>query len=166
MCAIRRVLLGGLALPILLWHAATCGVALSAEARAARPQEPLMGFQGTLVTLPANGPVPTVGGEFPNRGIRIDKIKPGTPAAKAGLEPGDIIVSVDLMRFTSYKGYFHALKSAGQRPLVWLVDKRTGKLVHRNIDLPHEQLPENERRPKAPDTYMVSIDPRPGRRSP
>jgi hypothetical protein len=162
MCIHRKLFSTGLVLTLLLWQAASCKVACAVEP-AKLPKEPLLGFDGTLVNLPANLGLPGPGGPddataTPSRGMRVDKVRKNTPAARLGLEPGDILIAIDLMHFTSFKGYHHALRCSGQRPLLLIFDKRSGKMVHRNVDLPHESLPEAERVPQSPDTYRMAVD--------
>ncbi len=154
--------LSAISLAILLWQAVLCDVACAVEP-VKLPKEPLLGFEGTLVNLPKELGLPGPSGSDdkttpPSRGMRVDKVQKNTPAARLGLEPGDILIAVDLMHFTSYKGYHHALRCAEQRPLLLIYDKRAGKMIHRNVDLPHEPLPEAQRVAKLPDTYMMSVD--------
>lgn len=137
--------------------ATICADLLPTTASAADlPAQPQMGFRGDIVRLKANT-VPAPEG-VPNVGIRVDFVRTGSPAARMGLETGDIVVSIDSMRFTTLDGYRYALRAAGQRPSVLLIDARTGKLRRRPCDLPHRQPPENERKPKPPETYVVMID--------
>ena len=91
-----------------------------------------------------------------NRGLRVDRITHNLPAARLGLEVGDIVVSVDSMRFTSYGGFQHALRCAGQRPSFIITDVRTGRLMRRTTDLPHQQPRVCE--PVPPDSYWMSVD--------
>ena len=120
------------------------------------PKQPQLGLQGNLVSLKGRGiPAPD---DVPNVGIRVESVKRGTPAAAMGLEPGDIIVSIDSMRFTTLDGYRYALRAAGQRPSILLLDVRTKKVIRRTCHVPHQQAPESEREPRPPETYLMMID--------
>lgn len=118
---------------------------------------PLLGFNGTLVDLPSNSVVPGPG-DLPNRGMRVDTISRGTPASRAGLERGDTLISIDSMRFTTFAGYHQALRCSGQRPSLMIIDRRTGRLVRRSVDLPHKEPAEGECGARPPDTYLMAID--------
>lgn len=121
----------------------------------APPRTPTMGMNATLIDLAPRLGVPAPEGTA-NRGMRVNRITQNLPAARLGLELGDIVVSVDSMRFTSYGGFQHALRCAGQRPSFIIIDVRTGRLVRRTTDLPHQQPRGCE--PAPPDSYWMSID--------
>ena len=86
----------------------------TAPAGGVEPQQPLLGFDGRLVDLPARV-LPTMG-NLPSRGMRVERLRFGSPAQQIGLEPGDMIVSIDGMRFTSHAGYLHALRVPDSAP--------------------------------------------------
>ena len=44
----------------------------------------------------------------------VSKLKPGSPAAYAGLRPGDIILSVNKLPVNDFKSFEKALKKNGQ----------------------------------------------------
>jgi len=120
-----------------------------------QPSPPL-GINGTLIPL-ADRVVPAPS-DLPNRGIRVNRVYPDTPAARLGLEPGDIIVSIDSMRFTSYVGYRHALACSGHRASFVIVDMRTGRLIRRSVEFAHRRPDDAWCEPHPPDTYLMSID--------
>lgn len=117
---------------------------------------PPLGINGTLVDLPDRVvPAPS---ELPNRGIRVNRVYAETPAARLGLERGDVVVAVDTMRFTSYAGYRHASACSGDRPSFVIVDVRTGRLIRRSVEFPHRRPDDAWCQPHPPDTYLMSID--------
>lgn len=120
-------------------------------------QQPRLGFSGTLVDLDPRIGLPTLE-ELPSRGMRVDQVTVGTPAALMELERGDIVISIDSMRFTSQAGYLHALRCAGQRPSLIIHDVRTKRFIRRSVDLPHVELPLDEAVPHPPETYLMAID--------
>jgi hypothetical protein len=120
-------------------------------------QQPKLGFTGTLVDLDPRIGLPTLE-ELASRGMRVDQVTAGTPAARMGLERGDILISIDSMRFTSQEGYLHALRCAGQRPSLIIYDTRTKRFIRRSVELPHAELPLDEAVPRPPHSYWMSID--------
>jgi S1-C subfamily serine protease len=118
------------------------------------PKQPRMGFEGHLVDISNNLPA---GENVPSLGMQIDGIKRGGPAWKMGLEKGDIIVSIDAWRFTTNKGYLQALRAAGQRPSIIVIDSRAKKLVRRPCSLPHAEPSAEDLKPKKPDSFMMGI---------
>jgi S1-C subfamily serine protease len=118
---------------------------------------PRLGFRGTVVDLNADAGIPAPDG-VPNRGIRVQAVQANTPAARMGLEPGDVIISIDAMRFTSLEGYYQAVRCAGQRPSIVLINVRNGQFVRRSTSLPHTLPPDEACGPRPPDSYLMSID--------
>ena len=120
------------------------------------PRQPLLGCSGNLVDMPKRlVPSPD---KVPNKGLRIESVRRGWPAAQMGLETGDIVVSIDSMRFSTLDGYRQALRAAGQRPSIVLIDVRTGKLRRKSCNLPHQEPAEEDRKAKPPHSYLMSID--------
>lgn len=64
-----------------------------------------------------------------NRGAKITTILPGSPAADAGLEVDDIIVSVNGVKITSTTHLINALKSAGGTAQLVVINNRDGQQV-------------------------------------
>lgn len=128
-----------------------------AVATAGAVETPRLGFRGTVVDLGRAAVVPAPDG-VPNRGLRVDAVQANTPAARMGLERGDIIVAIDIMRFTTLEGYFQALRCSGQRPSIVLINVRNGRLIRKSIALPHQTPPDDECGARAPDSYLMSID--------
>lgn len=141
---------------IALFAMAVFGSCLSESLAGDVPKQPLLGCSGNLVDMPGRLiPAPD---KAPNKGLQIESVRRGGPAAIMGLEAGDIIVSIDSMRFTSYDGYRQALRAAGQRPSIVLIDVRTGKLRRKSCNLPHQEPAEEDRKAKPPHSYLMSID--------
>lgn len=120
-------------------------------------ETPRLGFQGTIVDLGSSAVVPAPDG-IPNRGLRVDSVKANTPAARLGLEKGDILISVDSMRFTTLEGYFQAMRCSGARPSILLINVRNGVLTRRSTSLPHQVPRNSECGPNPPESYLMSID--------
>jgi serine protease Do len=64
----------------------------------------------------------------PGQGVIIARVEAGSPGAKAGLEPGDVILEVNEMAVTSPQDLSEALAivKPGQYVLAMVVDRRTG----------------------------------------
>jgi aminopeptidase N len=81
-------------------------------------QEPLAGTRtgsaGDTAATPREkrrvsfGTVPDF--SWDGQGVRLEDVRPGTPAAKAGLRPGDIIVEVNEAAVTDMRNYSNALR--------------------------------------------------------
>jgi regulator of sigma E protease len=65
---------------------------------------------------------------------RVETVSPGSPAASAGLRPGDVIVGVDHEPTMSFKQVSKAIKSSNGSPVVVSVIRRG-----RYVDLPARQ---------------------------
>lgn len=144
----RRTLLSGAAVAAtLLITASSWGI----------PPSPALGVDGDIIDLPRRSVVPAPS-DSPNRGFRISRVHPRTPAAAMGLERGDIIISIDSMRFNSMRGLRHALTCAEQRPSLVIVNVRTGDFVRRSVKLPHRRPDPEDCGPQPPDSYGMAID--------
>ncbi|MBX9580138.1 MAG: PDZ domain-containing protein [Gemmataceae bacterium] len=110
----------------------------------------LLGGVGSAVDPPATAEVPTVikGGatirlgvvaQTTANGARILSVTRGSPAAKAGLEPGDQVLSVDGFTVGVIKGVPFHLWSEVRRVrgvgVFKVRDKRTGEVVTMRINL-------------------------------
>jgi S1-C subfamily serine protease len=136
---------------------ATCCAFVTTVFAAQAADTPRLGFQGTIVDLGPRAVVPAPDG-VPNRGIRIDSVQMNTPAARMGFERGDIIVAIDVMRFTTLEGYFQAVRCSGQRPSIVLINVRNGKLVRKSTSFAHATPSDDECGARPPDSYLMSID--------
>jgi regulator of sigma E protease len=65
---------------------------------------------------------------------RVSVVSPGTPAAAAGLHPGDVIVAVNRQPTTTFKQVSHALRSSKGKAVVVSVVRRG-----RYVELPPEK---------------------------
>lgn len=150
-------------MPILLLRRSTtyftviCCAMTATAAAVQAADTPRLGFRGTVVDLGPRAVVPAPDG-VPNRGIRIDSVQMNTPAARMGFERGDIIVAIDVMRFTTLAGYFQAVRCSEQRPSIVLINVRNGKLVRKSVSLPHAMPSDEECGARPPDSYLMSID--------
>jgi S1-C subfamily serine protease len=141
---------------IALFGVGSLGSYTSESLAADLPKQPLLGCSGNLVDMPKRlVPSPD---KVPNKGLRIESVRRGGPAAQMGLETGDIVVSVDSMRFSTLDGYRQALRAAGQRPSIVLIDVRTGKLRRKSCSLPHQEPTEDDRKANKPHSYLMAID--------
>jgi S1-C subfamily serine protease len=116
---------------------------------AAAPRQPLLGFSGHLVRIDRH-----LGGGR-HYGMHVDSVQRGSPAARMGLERGDIVVTIDNVAFRSHEGYLRALRLAGQRPSLVIIDVRTGRMIRRSCQLPHRQETDD---PVSSETYRMAID--------
>lgn len=85
-----------------------------------RPRE--LGVNFTAVTLfdPAQGNVV---------GARLDAVRPGLPAAAAGLEPGDIVTAVDGRGFADAAGFLDALARSAATARLRVRNVRDGRFL-------------------------------------
>jgi S1-C subfamily serine protease len=146
-----------LAATVLPSFATAAALVFVGASNATAVETPRLGFQGTVVDLKPDVGVPAPDG-VPNRGIRVDSVRPNTPAARMGLERGDIVIAIDVMRFTTLEGYYQALRCSGQRPSIVLINVRNGRLTRKSISLPHEMPSDDECGARPPDSYLMSID--------
>ncbi len=70
------------------------------------------------------------------KGLVIEKVLPGSPAEKAGLFPGDILVSVEGKEITKIKDIHHALEQKGWGNNITLTINREEKEKEITIRLP------------------------------
>ena len=66
---------------------------------------------------------------------RVEKVSPKSPAAHAGLRPGDEIVAVNLQPTTTFKQVSEALRSSKGKPVIVSIRRPPGKY----IELPPEK---------------------------
>jgi serine protease Do len=59
-------------------------------------------------------------------GVVVADVKPDSPAAEAGFEPGDVIVAVNQRKIGNVTDYNNALKSAEQRGSATFLVRRGG----------------------------------------
>ncbi len=116
--------------------------------RQARADQPLLGFNGTLVQLPER-----FGFGHRVKGMKVQSVSRNSPAARMGLERGDIVVTIDSVAFKSHSGYRAALRMSSQRPSLIVVNVRNGQLTRLSGDLPHERETGEH-----PDTMGLAID--------
>jgi S1-C subfamily serine protease len=81
----------------------------------------------------ATGSVPDF--SFDGQGVRIADLAPDSPAAKAGLQKGDVIVNLGGKNITSLRDYSDALKSHTPGDVVEIVYQRAGKENKTKIEL-------------------------------
>ena len=76
------------------------------------------------------------GFELPDtRGALVNEVRPGSPAEKAGIEPGDVIRSVDGMPINDFSDLPPAIGSKAPGTSVKLAILRGGKPIERNVTL-------------------------------
>jgi hypothetical protein len=93
---------------------------------------------------PHSGAAPVTSGYGPNfgsvpdfdeppKGVRFADIRPGTPADKAGLRPGDILIRFDAKEISNLNDFTYALQShkAGDEVLVQVL--RAGQLIEAKV---------------------------------
>jgi S1-C subfamily serine protease len=69
----------------------------------------------------------------PGAGVEVVTVAPGTPAARAGLEAGDLIVSADGIEQPDSTGILRAYRSAARGGAVLVTVRRGGQ--HRVLAL-------------------------------
>jgi len=92
------------------------------------------------VTIAGAAAAPAAGGEarrvslgtmpdfaFPGPGVRVAEVIPGSPAAAAGLRPGDVLVSLDGTPLADVRGYSAALKAHQAGDTITLIVRRDGE---------------------------------------
>jgi len=67
------------------------------------------------------------------RGLEVTRVVPGSPAALAGLERGDVIIAVDRQGVRTPDELHRLLHATGHRGELTVRDIRTGRLVVRNV---------------------------------
>ncbi|MGB8736265.1 MAG: PDZ domain-containing protein, partial [Rhodomicrobium sp.] len=103
---------------LLIWLALGCG--------AAGAEEQAKGFLGAQLADVTQEEAAKLGWEAP-RGAKVVKPVEGSPAAAAGLQPGDIAVTLDGMEIENMAGFIAALKDKGAGAAVKLRLLRGGK---------------------------------------
>lgn len=114
---------------------------------AAQPASYFLGVYTTTVRLPGfGGPIGPVGpvaaaqprvqirprivpqpGPAPQAyGQRVDRVVPGSPAARAGLEPGDILVTGNQRPLTCKQALVSAINQSGGHLRLTVINVRTG----------------------------------------
>src|SRR5262249_23849459 len=73
--------------------------------------------------------------ENQGNGLRIMKVGRGSPAARAGLEAGDVIVSAGGVHLSNREVFFRAVERSNGTLRLVLRDFRTGKLYYRTLRL-------------------------------
>jgi S1-C subfamily serine protease len=78
-------------------------------------------------TFPAGQYSMGVFGNFVNQGMLIQQVKPGTPASRAGLQPGDLIVKIDGVNVNNQLQYDQVLSVSGGLVNI-VVQKKNGQV--------------------------------------
>lgn len=101
-------------------------VSLGFQASSKAQSRGFIGIRAILVDLPNQGSVTR---NLPlNRGFKIQQVIQHSPAWKAGLRPGDILVQADEMLLNQYGSLSMAASRFGQRGLLNLSYVRCGVL--------------------------------------
>jgi serine protease Do len=95
------------------------------QARAATPQ-PEQG-EGTLEGVQVSALTPQITQQLNlpvgTRGVVVTRVNPGTPAAEAGLQRGDVIQEVNRNAITSVDEFRAAVSGSGSEPILLLVNR-------------------------------------------
>ena len=94
-----------------------------------------LGLRGTSVSLGAARPGPR------GQGLRVRSVYPDSPAARAGLEPGDVVVAIDGRPVEGRDDFDTALASAGTGRALVVAFRRDGQ--ERTARLTTERTPDN-----------------------
>jgi serine protease Do len=73
------------------------------------------------------------GGDQPEAGVLIKNVKPGSPAAEAGLRPGDVITQLAFKEIASLTDYQRVVKSLKKKETYAVRFYREGRPVFRSI---------------------------------
>ena len=112
-------------------------VVLTASSALAAPPRPRL---APMITPPGGG-YPKLGFHYqviPGYGYRILSVSWGTPAARIGLEPGDVVLTINGYPMTYYGAHVEAVQEAlysGGWLSFTVRDVRTGHIVHRGTSL-------------------------------
>ena len=94
-----------------------------------------LGIRGTSVSLGAARPGPR------GQGLRVRSVYPNSPAARAGLEPGDVVVAIDGRPVEGRDDFDTALASAGTGRALVVAFRREGQ--ERTARLTTERTPDD-----------------------
>ena len=94
-----------------------------------------LGLRGTSVSLGGARPGPR------GQGLRVRSVYPDSPAARAGLEPGDVVVAIDGRPVEGRDDFDTALASAGTGRALVVAFRRDGQ--ERTARLTTERTPDN-----------------------
>jgi len=72
---------------------------------------------------------------FSGEGVKIGDVAPDSPAAKSGLQKGDIVTKIGQYKVANLRDYSDALKSFQPGDVVEFVYVRDGKENRTNIEL-------------------------------
>ncbi|HEX5103286.1 MAG TPA: PDZ domain-containing protein [Pirellulaceae bacterium] len=84
----------------------------------------------------ATGRQPRLGiyGKFDDGfGLAVDRVRWGTPAARLGLEAGDVIRAINGHWLRNERDYWRQLRDSKGEVRLVVVDVRTGRLISRNV---------------------------------
>jgi hypothetical protein len=128
--------------------AAVSRLALALVERVANRREPVAFVPAGSQTNPHAGPAPSSGsggygpyfGSVPDfaddqEGVRFADVREGSPAAKAGLQRGDVLVSFAGTPIKTLYDFTFALRSKKPGDKVDVIVKREGKDVHATVEL-------------------------------
>ena len=79
------------------------------------------------------GTVPDFAFEGP--GVRVTSVVPGSPAEKAGVQAGDVLVSVDGKAIANLQGYSDVLRTLSPGQTVRAIVQRAGKELNLSVTL-------------------------------
>jgi regulator of sigma E protease len=116
-------------------------------------------IEGTVVPLGGKSEQAGSTGWAPNVPVVIGDIEPGMPAAKAGLEEGDKVLSIDGQPVPSIQAMIESLQQTKDKPLD-IVIERGGKQLHFNVTpvlAPTAGAREDHYRLGFRNTYQVSV---------
>ncbi len=89
----------------------------------------------------------------------VESVKQDTPAAWAGLKPGDAIVAIGDLHFECDEGYGYAVDYAPFRATVLIVDGKTNEPANLATFVPHALPATIQPPPSGVEPWMLSIDP-------
>jgi aminopeptidase YwaD len=99
--------------------------------RIAEPSQPATGSGGGSGYGPAFGSIPDF--NEPPKGVRFADVRDGTPAAKAGLKAGDILVEFDGKEIGNLYDFTYALRAHKPGDLVLVKVLRAGRTIEAKV---------------------------------
>jgi S1-C subfamily serine protease len=117
----------------------TAQVEVRPTAAAAPPEEPRPGGEAPPAPAPAGRRSLGVSAETVTVGqrtaMKVTRVSPDSPAAKAGLEPGDVIVAANGAAITGPEQLAAALRKSGPTLTLTVRDTRTGRETPVSVEL-------------------------------
>ena len=107
--------------------------------------------QGMTLEPIASSAVPGSTIKEGTKGFRVGKVEPGSPADKAGMKEGDVILQIDGKPIEDYKAAHKTLRQGGEFVLSILRDNKQAMKVTLKGEKRAPKEPKEPEEPKAPE---------------